>query len=143
MNLKEAVRTLLINTGAVTGAGFLSQYDFGSGNDYAIFTRGAAPEDAATGYMTITQNGGSSQYGTRGKRGGEASLTIMVVGPNTPSGAELESFAWKVWETLHRGSLTIDGYGEHGMYADLPQELTTDDVFPGYIINVRVLVLEQ
>ena len=144
MDVAKGTRDLLSATATVTTDSFLSTYDFGDGDEPAIFTQRGVPEDASTGYIVISQSGGSSSgYESRGKRGGMMSASVMIVGPNSQSDKKLAAFATKVWQALHRGSLTLTGFEEHGMYADMPQRYQDEGIFPAYIINVSVRVLES
>jgi len=139
MNLADGFQTLL--AADTDFAGSIATFDFGSGDVPAIFTAEPPPETAEGIVCVVLQNGGRP-WGTRGKRGGEVSVTVKIWGDKGHSRAALRAAANYAWAALDRSEPTFTGFECCGVWADPPQTITDREGFPGYIVNLRVLVLE-
>jgi hypothetical protein len=139
--LAEAIRTKLAADSDVTGA--LATYTFTTGSTGpAIFTTDPIPEgDASLPAIVITEVGGG-WFGDFGARGMEALAEVRIYGPKERTRQVIRDLARDVWEALHERKLNVAGMAENGVWCDAPAEITDPDGFPGFLVRVRVLLLE-
>ncbi len=136
----DAIQTLLVNDTTLTDQ--LAVYDFGDGNKPAIFTVDPMPTDANHPAVIITTVGGTSDFGTRAKKGGETRADVRVYNDKGYSRSTLDSIAWRLWDLLERGTLDIDGYEEVGVSCSPPIIAPDPDGFPGYRLECTIRILE-
>jgi len=136
MNLKKAIHALLSATNAVTSK--LTTYDFGNGLEPAIHTSQKKPERRGNRHAMIEEIH-SDPWDTRAYYGGEGFLDIGVFGDNKFTDEYLYAAAAAIYETIHRGELTVDNYDVMLVLASPPVQATDDRGFPGYRIEVRTI----
>lgn len=120
----------------------LSDWDFGDGEEPAIFTVDPAPLGVGSPFVVLTQDGGVVND-TRGSRGTEIEIDARVFGDKTESSQGLQQAAWRVWSILHRGSLEAPaGFCVVNLWASPPAGFTDPDGFPGYSIRCSLLASE-
>ena len=107
----------------------------------AIFT-GKIPSDQKNISILVTQLPGIP-WGYKARRGSETLLDIEVHGDNKQTEKNLRNLAELVWKRIHRGSPTVAGYNVVGCWANFPGRLTFEGGFPGFIIQSRVIVVEE
>jgi len=140
MSVIKAVYDRLKSVPAVTGS--LGQYDFGSGNESAIFTVNPPPQDAPTPLIAINQTGGELTGRDRATRGGDVDIDVYVWGNRGESEKLIDEISMEVWRTLDRAVLTVDGYEAPRCLADPPAKAPDPEGYPGYLIRARVLIRE-
>lgn len=124
----------------------LATYEFTDGSpEAAIFTTERIPDDCGYPAVIIDDIGGTP-WGCRGNRGGEAFARARVYGDKNWNLERVRSTAWKVQRALDRVALDgyLSGYDYAGALciADPPAFLADPDGFPGFVVNVRTMVLE-
>lgn len=132
-SIVSAIQALLTTDASLISR--LATYDFGNGQEPAIFTTDPAPENCPAPHITISQDLGVSGSGSRAGRSVNVGGTITTWGENTPSGQELEAVGWDIWRILDRGEITTEQFGEILLTAGPPQNTTDPDGYPGRIVN--------
>lgn len=126
--IKKAIYDVIEADGGVTGQ--LDVYDFGSGDEPALFTSRIIPDDAPRKAIRIEQVDGAP-WGVRAHRGAEAFVDVNVWGDKLQSEKALRTLADDVWRLLDRVTLSITGYDSVLCMADPPVQIEDDDDFPG------------
>jgi len=140
MSVLKAIYDLVKATPSVTTD--LATYDFGSGNEPAIFTTQPPPPDAPAPLVVISQTGGNLTGRDRSTRGGEIELDVFVWGEQNESEKGINAIAMELWRTLDRATLTVEGYESVYCLSDPPGRAPDGDGFPGYLLRCRVLIRE-
>jgi hypothetical protein len=140
MSVLKAVYDVIKNDATVTND--LAAYDFGSGNEPAIFTTQPPPPDAPAPLVAIVQTGGSLIGRDRSTRGGEVEIDVFVWGNRGESEKLINDIAMNLWRALDRVELSVDGYDPVYCLADPPGRAPDDEGFPGYLLRARALVRE-
>lgn len=141
MSVVEAVQAKLVASALATE---LATYDFGDAVEApAVFTIDPIPEDAELPAIVVTELGGSSDFGTRAKRGAEVDVDVRLWGDKDRSEKALRDLAWRVFLEMHRAHLDVDGFEEVGCFATPPRKLFDPDKFPGYLVSVRARIIER
>lgn len=140
MNLKAAIRNLLLASSAVTTR--CATYDFGGTTQAAIFTGQVFPELTAYPAIIISQVS-TTWGGVRGYRGGEVFLDVFVYDDKTHSDLVLAELSSAIWDALDRKNITVGSYYSYGMFADPPVEQRDIDGFSGYLIRLRVIMVAE
>jgi len=137
----KAVRDVIVADAGVTAQ--LETYDFGAGDEPAVFTIDPIPADAKLPAVVVTQPSGDD-WGTLDLRGAEVDVDVRVYGDKNRSRKALHDLAWDLWELLNWAELTVPGYERWGCFASGPPgELTDPDGFPGYLVPLTVRILEE
>lgn len=125
-------------------APWLARWDFGAGEEPAVFTVDPAPESCGAPLVAIRQEPGAEDFSTRGQVGMLVTCTATIWGDKSGSDALLERLAHSVWRGLKRATLDLgdEGYEFGGCDADAPAQLTDAEGYPGYQITIRVKALE-
>ena len=126
----------------ISSADGMGTYEFTTGIPVpAVFTE-KIPEDAKNISILVNQLAGIP-WGYKAKRGTEALVDIEVHGDNIQSGKNLRNIAKLVWKRVHRGSPSVSGFQVVGCWSNYPARTTFKDEFPGFIIQARVIVVEE
>ncbi len=132
---------LAADTDIATADG-MGTYEFTDGSPVPAIFNGKIPKDAENISILVTQLPGIP-WGYKAKRGSDTLLDIEVHGDNKQSEKNLRNIAELVWKRIHRGSPTVVGYNVVGCWANYPGRLVFDGGFPGFTIQVRVVVVEE
>ncbi|KKL72174.1 hypothetical protein LCGC14_2087510, partial [marine sediment metagenome] len=119
-------------------------YEFTSGvTSPAIFTTDVIPENAELPAIIINEFGGPA-WGSRGREGGDVLIRVRVYDDKNRETSTTRRIAWAVRKSLNRARLNMtNGYDAHRVIADVPALAPDVDGFPGYMIDVRAIVLEE
>jgi len=109
----------------------------------ALFTLRVIPKDSGYPACIIDKPVGASPFGTRSSRGGEFLCSVRVYDNKKQSSVALAAAAQAVWESINRAALIVTGYTEYGCWADPPVGVDDEEGFPGYLVQVRVQILEN
>jgi len=139
MDLLAAVVTKLRATEAVTSR--LGVFDYGSGDTSAIFVR-EADENAPSMRLVLNESGGGKDA-TLMRRGWTTQINVRIEGDKLATDDALRELAWEVVKALDESDLTMEDYYEIGTFADPPQQMDAGLMFPAYLVNVRVAILEK
>ena len=140
MSVLKAIRDLLQATPDV--ADELALYDFGSGDEPAVFTVQPPPPDAPSPLIVLSQTGGTLTGRDRSTRGGEIDIDVTVWGERGESEKGINDLAMEIWRALDRAIVSVDGYEAPRCLADPPAKTPDPDGFPGYTVRCRVLIRE-
>ena len=143
--LAESVRDLIVADAAATA--LLATYEFSTGTDEpAIFTDDRIPEDCARPAVEILEMGGD-EWGTRTRSGTDSVVSVRVMGNRVISQLVLREAAMAVREALNRKDIhpytSGRGYDGIAVFADAPSAITDENGFPGYLIALRIVVIEN
>ena len=141
--IAEGIRDLLVADAEVVAA--LSTYEFTSAAPTAaVFTTDVIPEDAELPAVIINEFGGPA-FGTLAREGGDVLARVRVYSDKDRETSVLRTLAWRIRKVLNRSVLTpSDGaYLACRVIADVPALAPDVDGFPGYMIDVRAIVLER
>lgn len=126
----------------IEGADDMATYEFTDGDPVVSIHTGKIPEDAKSISILVSQLPGIP-WGYKSKRGTESIVDIEVHGDNKQSEKNLRNIAELVWKRIHRGTPTISGYNLVGCWANYPGRLEFQGNFPGFIIQARIIVVEE
>ena len=141
--IADALRDLI---NASTVAASLARYPFSTGlPEAAIFTMERIPDDASYPAVRIDEVGGGD-WGTRCKEGAECFPRVFIYTDKDWKLADVRALAWSLKEIINRAAMDVHlasyGYACGLCIADPPAGTTDDQGFPGYVIDVRMLVLQ-
>ena len=119
----------------------LSTYQFSSGVDSPAIFVGDIPDDATFRCLLIEALPGTP-WGCRGYRGSEALTDISVLEDKERSEKAVKDLAYDVWRKMDRAQFSLTGYELVACWANSPGRIEVQDGFPGFLIQVRTLVLE-
>lgn len=144
IELKDALRRLILTNSDITDD--LATWEFTTGiSTPAVFTSRVIPEGCAYPAIIIDE-ASASNWGCRDKKGGDFAGRIRVYDDKDSSGVTLSLISKRVWLLVDRANLDSylipDGFNCGGVWADPPAALEDQEGFPGYIVNVRALLLE-
>lgn len=139
--IEVGLRNYLLADSNITGATGMGTYTRGGVTKAAIFT-GKIPENASNVSILINHVSGIP-WGTKAQKGAEVIVDIEVHGDNLQSEKNMRNIAELVWKRVHRGTPTVSGYQVVGCWANYPAHLEFEGGFPGFIIQARVIVLEE
>jgi len=143
--ISDALAEALANDATVIAA--LGAYEFTDGvPEPAIFTDEVIPEPCEYPAVIIDDAGGTP-WGDRCKRGGATFCRVRIYGDKDRALDIVRDAAWAINRALDRADLNsyLEGnFGYHAMLcqADPPAYLPDPDGFPGYVVGVRVVVME-
>lgn len=121
----------------------LAVYDFGAGEEPAVFTIAPAPADCGGPLITITLEP-SERDNTRGTSGLLLRYEIQIWGEREQSGRLLRRLAWRAYDLLQGHRFTPSGHTCTPALADPPTVSPPDpDGFPGYTIIAAVRCMEE
>ena len=126
----------------IINADGMGTYEFTSGSPTVSVHTGKIPEDAKNISILVAQLPGVP-WGYKAKRGTETLVDIEVHGDNKQSEKQIRNIAELVWKRVHRGTPTISGYHVVGCWANYPGRLEFQGNFPGFIIQARVIAVEE
>ncbi len=140
--ISEVLRDVLVADAAIAAA--LGTYEFTTGlSEPAIFTTERIPDNCMNSAIIIDDLGGTP-WGDRCKRGGECSARIRVYGDKSWELDVTRALAWDVNRAIDRaaldGYLASYGYAAALCQANPPAFLPDPDGFPGFMVDVRVIV---
>lgn len=136
-----AIIEALNNDSAITAE--LDTFDFGAGAAPAIFAN-AKPIEAAMRSISVTMITGYD-VGSNAADGIWVLHDIRVEDDKTRSDRTVRDLAWMIRDLFHKKNLNInaDGYTKATAFANVPMKITSDDGFPGYVIQVKVLLVKD
>lgn len=139
--IPSAIRQVIVSDPQI-GAN-LAQWDFGSGEESAVFTVPAPPE-CPNPLVVISQDGGEP-WGDRSHRGLEVAGTITVFGDRLGSDIHLQRLAHWIWSLLANGDLDLSAWRweEAGVEVNAPERVETEEGFPGYALAYSVRAIEE
>jgi len=140
MSILKAIYDAIKNDATVTDD--LATYDFGSGNEPAIFTTQPPPPDAPAPLVVLVQTGGNLIGRDRSTRGGEFEIDVFVWGNRGESEKTINDLAMNLWRALDRVNLTVSGYDPVYCLAEPPERAPDTEGYPGYLIRTRALIRE-
>jgi hypothetical protein len=140
--LVEAICNLLYNDATLRAR--LETYEFTSGTEEpAIFTTDVFPEHARFPAV-IVQRAGGDDFGTKAYEGEDALVRVRLYGDREYDQSRLRRTAELMRSILNRASLTLtNGFAAFRVIASAPELIEDEDGFPGYLVDVRVLLLAQ
>lgn len=138
--LAQAIYNLISATPAITNQ--LATWDFGAGLVPALFTLDPIPTNCRHPVISIIETGGP-RWGSFECSGGYFSASVRVYDDKLRSRKRARDIAQLLWELLDLANLVIPGYDDVGTYADMPQELTDPDGFPGFLIPVTMRLIKS
>ena len=109
-----------------------------------MFTARKLPDDINYPAILINQPT-SGTWGTKGDKGGEIGIDVMVYDDKDQSDLAIHDIAVAIWELLDRSSpdASADGYSIVGPWATPPVQIVDPDGYPGYRVSLRMLVLRD
>jgi len=129
-----------IKTDPTLSAG-LAQYDFGAGNEPAVFAYDSPgqvlPHDVPLPAVLIVPLGGTEQD-TRGTKGAALVFQVSLILDKTRE--RNDDLAQALWKALDKVTLTHADFTVYGALADPPQLTADPEGFPMYVMSVRVFV---
>jgi hypothetical protein len=150
--IAEAFRTFLkantsVTTGGLTCWARVSHCDGDDGK--ACFCYEPPPEVAESAaiepnkfIVVLTAEPSGNPWGTRAKRGTEATVTVKVFGPKGFTGAALGDMAYDLWRVFDRAEIAVTGYENWGVQADSPADDKDALRYPAFRFGVRIRLLE-
>lgn len=141
IGIVEAVRDLIAADATIRAR--LATYEFTTDvSTVAVFTTDVMPEDAELPAVIINRSGGAD-FGTRGHEGEDAFVSVRIYANRDRRTDTIRKTAELLKKLLNRAELTVtDGYRAFRCIADPPISAADPDGFPGYLITVRVLLLD-
>jgi len=136
---KKAVRDHLVGDAAITVE--LEAFDFSTGMpEPGIFTSRMIPETTGRPVIWIQDTGSDRDFGTRGHRGGDQFLDILVLGNRIRTDKGLEALAILVWKRMHRANLRgiLEGFCPAMCVASPPVEVSDADGFYAWSISLQI-----
>ena len=137
----EAIRDLLVADSVLRAR--IETYEFTSGTSTpSVFTTDVMPKDARLPAIIVARAGGAD-FGTRGWEGSDTLIDVRLYGDRERNTADLRRTAEIMRKLLNRAKLTLtDGQRAFRCIADPPVAAPDPDGFPGYLVAVRVLLLD-
>lgn len=139
----SGIYKLLIATPEVTSKLSTYRMSTGAAKTPSIFTTFEVPDDTTMPYVIIqsatSASGGNSE--DRGHIGGTSIVDVVLYDEKHRSSKAQRDTAMKIFETVHRATLTDDEY-ELWSLATPPVLLTDGSGFPGYVISCTVRLRE-
>jgi len=139
MGIGNILRTDLVITSQ------LDVYDFGIGDQPAIFGQATAPKDASNlqkPLITLRQLPGTPTGEDRSHRASLVTVEVSIWGKHGASDLSLDSLSMDVWETMNRATISVTGYEPAYVTAETPVELSDQDGFPGYKLLCSAFLYE-
>lgn len=126
------------------------QWDFGDGVERAgVFLIDPAPETAPNPVCVVTQQGGpnvETSFSCRDIAAVECSVNIRIWGDKERTDVGLRDLAWSIHELFFGrppSCLTVDGWTTCNVTISPPQRLTDNEGFPGYAMNMTVVLSKE
>lgn len=132
--IEKAYRDLLKANSGI--ANQLAEFDFGDGNEPAIFTFDdpqEMPPDNVSRPLIFIRMAGGVQHSDRGSDEAQVITRISVWGDRDRQ--SIRDLARDVWKLVNKASLTLTGWAIYGCLADPPAPLTDPDGLPGFLVN--------
>ena len=138
----EALQRIIAGDAAI--AARLETYMFTTGlEDPAVFTTQVFPKNARFPAIILDRVGGSD-FGSRGKKGEDVGVDVRLYGDRDRDARVLRKTAELLHGTLNRSTVAlVNGFEAFRCMADPPQAVSDEDGFPGYLVRVRVLLIES
>jgi hypothetical protein len=120
----------------------LGYWNPGSGNEPCVFAKENVLPSMPAPYITITQDGGI-RNSLRGGKIEKVTHRLTLVGHKSLSQRYLRSLADLIVARLDRIRLTVPGYTSHYSVAGVPQQTTTPNGLPGFVVMVESTLLKK